>query len=260
MSKRNFISGDTINNMIKATTPDVLEVSVDLITKSFDGSKELRDYQKKDLAKLISLKRGANFSEQRTGKTPTIIMLCESLKQKVVVIVPPTLVHLTWLPQIKEWAGQEAQILFKKKNDKFYPMNVNERKALYEQFFNDPSSRYLLVSKDTWKTDFRSIVTEDKLKDCILVVDEAHYLKGLRSRSTTTIQADQVYRTSLAADRTYLLTGTPIVNYPSDIYGILKVLEPEVFGSWSSFVDYFWGFDFFNATLKNISFQKMKRS
>ena len=40
---------------------------------------ELREYQKEDVAKMLQMDCIGNFSEQRTGKTPTT---CASLAQR----------------------------------------------------------------------------------------------------------------------------------------------------------------------------------
>jgi superfamily II DNA or RNA helicase len=222
--------------------------------KSFDGTKELRQYQKDDLKFLINYKRAFNFSEMRTGKTPTTLMLCKNIGKKALVIVPPSLVQMTWLPQIKEWLGIEALSLFKKNKNGFVPMKTAERFEVYEKFFKSDEFNFLVVSKDTWKID------QDKIdltkNDFTLIVDEAHFLNKLRSKSKSTKQAWSVYETSTFASRVYLLTGTPIVNYPYELFGMLKVINDKVFVSRTAFVDYFFGYDVYNAPKPDYRDQK----
>lgn len=253
----NFLELDFINQDIRNKVQHLLDgLAIETIAFnreinffSHDKSRELRDYQKDDLKKLINLKRGCNFSEQRTGKTPTTILLCENLGKKTLVIAPPSLILMTWIPQIKEWTNKEAITTAKIVKNTYKPLNKTERIELYNNFFTSDNSDYLIVSKDTWKMDLE-MIDKNILKDFILIVDEAHYLKGLKTGSRSTKQGEKVLETSILADRVYLLTGTPIINYPSDIFGILRVLKPTYFQNWPQFIFYFWDFDAYNNPLK----------
>lgn len=60
----------------------------------------------------------------------------------------------------------------------------------------------------------------------IVVCDEAHRLKDSSSK-----RAKAIYPLCHAASRRFLLTGTPILNDMSDIYGQFKALDPGIFRS-----------------------------
>ena len=64
----------------------------------------------------------------------------------------------------------------------------------------------------------------------IAIADEAHYMKSRgakRSRLLIPILRK--------AKRCLLLTGTPILNHPVEIYNLLKIIRPDI---WISFVEY----------------------
>lgn len=75
-----------------------------------------------------------------------------------------------------------------------------------------------------------------------LICDEAHYLKTQSSQRTKSVR-------SLAAGIAHilLLTGTPLLNRPSELWPLLNILSPTAWGNW-------WGFAqrYCNARKKEI--------
>lgn len=76
-----------------------------------------------------------------------------------------------------------------------------------------------------------------------LIPDEAHYAKTPRSRRTLTLRA-----IAAMAERTWLCTGTPLLNNPPELWALMQVCESggrgaakDVFGSWAEFVKLFGG-------------------
>ena len=69
-----------------------------------------------------------------------------------------------------------------------------------------------------------------KFKCCI--ADEAHYLKTRDSKRSTTLLPILTQ-----AHRAILLTGTPMMNRPAEIFNLLRVLRPDIM---KSFIDYAW--------------------
>jgi len=60
----------------------------------------------------------------------------------------------------------------------------------------------------------------------IVVLDESHKVKDPSS-----LQSKAIYPLCHAADRRFILTGTPILNSMLDIFGQYKALDPAIFGS-----------------------------
>jgi SNF2 family DNA or RNA helicase len=65
-----------------------------------------------------------------------------------------------------------------------------------------------------------------------MLVDEGHFLNGYKSA-----QSKAVYRIGKKANKRMVLTGTPVRNEGSQIYGILHFLYPSRFSSYWSFVE-----------------------
>jgi len=87
----------------------------------------------------------------------------------------------------------------------------------------------IVVSKDIFKIDskyFRDLRKKKKNLIFCSIVDEAHFLRNYQSQ-----QSKSVY-TLKDSEYKMALTGTPIVNHASDIFGILKFLQPDVYTSY----------------------------
>jgi SWI/SNF-related matrix-associated actin-dependent regulator of chromatin subfamily A-like protein 1 len=77
----------------------------------------------------------------------------------------------------------------------------------------------------------------------VMVVDEAQYLKS--SRSERSIRARAIAEeVRNVGGRVWLLTGTPIMNKPPELWNMLRVadLEREAFESWKKFLELFGGY------------------
>ena len=68
-----------------------------------------------------------------------------------------------------------------------------------------------------------------KIKWAAVVLDEAHRLRGRKSQWTKNIA-------KLKANNVWMLTGTPIVNNPGDLWPLLRLCDPKTFSSYWKFV------------------------
>ena len=64
----------------------------------------------------------------------------------------------------------------------------------------------------------------------IIIVDEAHYLK-----SRDSLRAKNLVPVLMRTKRVLLLSGTPILARPAEIYNTLRILRPDVFYSFNEF-------------------------
>jgi SNF2 family DNA or RNA helicase len=67
-----------------------------------------------------------------------------------------------------------------------------------------------------------------------LVLDEAHRVKNRKAQVTKAVQV-----LSRLIPRRYLLTGTPILNRPDDLWSLLNILDPKTYRSYWRFVETF---------------------
>ena len=71
------------------------------------------------------------------------------------------------------------------------------------------------------------------------IADEAHYLKNNKAKRTKQFRA-----LAAGAERVWLLTGTPLLNRPPELWGVLQAanIAKKAYGSWMRFVKLFGGY------------------
>ncbi|WP_342252140.1 DEAD/DEAH box helicase [Spiroplasma endosymbiont of Amphibalanus improvisus] len=221
--------------------------------KTVEGSNlqvsNLRKYQQEDLKKIIGNNFIALFNEPRTGKTPTTL---EWLKHKdcdkIIVICPKSLQNLVWVEEIKKWYPtlKIYQVIDNEGN--VFPKN--QRLKYINNFFSkNISSGILIISKDTFKTCYKDIVYAPDQK-IAGVIDEAHWLRNNKTKQSATLQSKAVMHLRKHLSYAIILTGTPVVNHNSDLFGQLSFLYPKRFDNYWSFISYFWEIDFFKNPSK----------
>jgi hypothetical protein len=81
---------------------------------------------------------------------------------------------------------------------------------------------------------------KDVPENLVVVADEAHALKSAKAQRTTRFRA--IARAARArGGRTWLLTATPLLNRPPELWSLLQAadLATEAFGSWNQFLNLF---------------------
>lgn len=196
----------------------------------------LFDHQRTSKKKLVTImeehpynimtgrKSVLELSEVRTGKTPKIISIITDLQEKGVdcfVIVTPA--SLTY-----NFEGQ-AQELFGLESINFSKVKIPNRKEVVADFRQ--YGGILIISVSLIKNmleDFK------KLKNCMLIVDEADFLRNSGSKQT-----DAIKMLSGRCDGAILMTGTPLSGKLENIGNYYKVMWPSLFTSTVFFSDYF---------------------
>ncbi|RHZ36908.1 DEAD/DEAH box helicase [endosymbiont GvMRE of Glomus versiforme] len=187
---------------------------------------QLRPYQEKDVSFLSQQKSVGIFNEMRTGKTPTALAIFQRWKVPNLIIICPSILQAQWQEAVENWLNQPAYLLSY--------LSLAERQIIYQKFCQE-KNLIIIISKDIFKIDskyFRDLRKKKKPIFCSLI-DEAHYLRNYQSQQSKSLYTlkDSEYKMAL--------TGTPVVNHPSDIFGILKFLQPEIYTSYWKFAEEF---------------------
>jgi len=190
--------------------------------ESYEDSR-LRPYQAVDAEFIRKRNHAAVFNEQRTGKTPTTLIAVKDKLKKGVIVCPSGL-KLNWQREIKVWLNKEAIVI---------TGTPTARKRLYEAF-NTNTYGIIVISYETLRQDMGTLFVPKPFD--VLIADEVHRLRNFKTK-----QSRALYHLSTLAENVYALTGTPAVNHPADVYGILKLLRPVKFKSYWQFVDRYFG-------------------
>ena len=165
--------------------------------------------------------------EMGTGKTiQTLAALPDTTP---IVVVAPAVAKGVWLREARKWRPEMKVTVLSGRGSFRWP-EAGEMVVLnYDILPNDPAS------------DGASSYGNAPPGTC-LVADEAHALKSFKAKRTKKFRAlsDNVRG---QGGRTWLLTATPLLNRPTELWGILSAagLEREVFGTWGQFVSLFGG-------------------
>ena len=179
---------------------------------------ELRPYQKQDYEWYMTHNSTGNFSEQRTGKTPSVCVALGARKPKRALIVCPATLLYVWKHEVEKWSGLRAHVVesttfdFKSAPaDTVYIIN-------YEKLRGTTKNQTIITNLVKWKPD-------------AVIIDEAHRIKNRQSLTFTNL------RKLRQANWKVALTGTPSTNHPWDVWGILNWLFPSMYPSYWKFIN-----------------------
>lgn len=183
-------------------------------------TRELRDFQKRDLGKLLALPNGANFSVPGAGKTAVTYALYEAERMagrvERLLVVAPLSAFEAWMTESVECFGQ-APLLYRYDGD-----GLPER------------TEVCLVNYQRLAASYEQIAAWVAGKPCHVVLDEAHRMKrgwaGEWGRSALSL--------AYLAARRDVLTGTPAPQGMRDVEALLdftwpgqarRIIPPEIF-------------------------------
>ena len=159
------------------------------------------------------------------GKTVQVIAALNEINSVHAVIVCPATVKIHWARTIHEWSATPQHICILKTGRCKIPETATIIIVNYELLLNDKVYRQLLIRGQNTAYD-------------AVVIDEAHYLKNEEAQRTKRLLGPKTFLNF--AFYKWLLTGTPILNRPSEFWPILGALAPQCihpYLSWKSFTD-----------------------
>ena len=196
----------------------------------------LYEFQRAGVSFLLHARRAILADDMGLGKTAQAIAACERLRAGRVLVICPNTLKGNWAEEIEKWVpGRHVSVL----------RGTRERK---EQTVRGFVRGFLVVNIESVRRGYTKEVVgghtkrvpsgEPGLIDGLLgvrwdvvIVDEAHSIKNRKSGQTGGVR-----RLAAAAERVYLLTGTPIMNRVDELWSPLHVLYPARYSSFWAFV------------------------
>lgn len=199
-----------INNINKLISYDNISIKVSNQLKN-----TLRKYQKIGVKWLLSLKQngyGACLADDMgLGKTLQIITFLSDKRMendKTLIIVPKTLL-INWQREFNKFNPNLNVVLYH---------GIKRNKA-------DIKNNNIIIT--TYQTLLNDIETICNIKFNNIILDEAQYIKNTRSKAYNAIKL-------LKSEIKIALTGTPIENDLIEFWGLMKLLNPQIIGSYKS--------------------------
>jgi len=178
-------------------------------------SKDLKDYQKELLVLALALKRSVIVLDTGLGKTLIGLKFLEYLskkgKNKFLILVPKKALVKVWDQEKQKWN-----------------IDIKVEIQTIQKLLRDIKKK---VARGTYKEIEKIVESYDAI-----IIDEAHEIVAYNNRPKASYKVAK----ALASKSEYLLmlTATPVVNSPSDLYGYLSLIGfnirevKEILGKW----------------------------
>lgn len=188
-------------------------LSADELTQRLKESRvvrQLRDFQERDLRKLLGLPHGSNFSVPGAGKTFVTLAIYEAerVAGRVdrLLVVAPLSAFQSWTQEVEESLGGV----------------VTPSVFVPGELIRD-AAEILLVNYEKLPGNFEAIVNWASRHKSHVVLDEAHRIKRGRTGAWGRAALDLAWY----AERRDVLTGTPAPQHPSDLEALLNFVWPS---------------------------------
>jgi superfamily II DNA or RNA helicase len=167
----------------------------------------LTDFQRRDIAHLLSMRHGANFSVPGAGKTRVGLALYSAMRARGeagrLLVVSPKSAYESWL--------YESQVCFTE------PLT-----ARIMDKAPDPAAEVLIVNYERLDRSLAALASWLRAAPSMLILDEAHRMK---------LGAQGIYGSACMAlgplsRRRLILTGTPAPNGARDLENLLSFVWP----------------------------------
>lgn len=199
---------DAASLQVVSNDPPAVDLLGELAHGRFSLVRELREFQLRDLTKLLSLRHGANFSVPGAGKT-TVAYATHAVEQsrdrvdKLLVIAP--------LSAFGAWQEDAKAVLSPAPS-----VGRVGRDGI-------PSTDVVLVNYQRLPAMLDGLLSWVSTHRVHLVVDEAHRAKrGVGGEWGRAILALAPH-----VQRRDILTGTPAPNHPRDLVSLLNIVWPS---------------------------------
>lgn len=191
--------------------------------------KTLDEYQIESRDFLRDREFAGLFDAPGVGKTgPAIIAGYEKWKEtgRGVLVTAPAYLLSNWANEIRSFVPEASVSL----------ANGNGRARRTEALEADTT--FILTSYNNWSAGRRGdwhYPVLDEREWGALIFDEAHRLRGRNSLCTGHVRELRKRRSPNARTPLWFLTGTPVVNNPSDLYPLLALWRPSEYRSYWRF-------------------------
>lgn len=232
-----------------------LNIPDSLVTKAIQGTEESRaaieraktitrhdgcklfPFQIEGVEFLALHKRALLGDDMGLGKTPMTLVALP--KNRSVILICPASLKYNWNDEISSWRPDYKTIICKGK-DSFVIPEPGEVCIINYDILPKWLSPTKVIGKTKQGKDFKGAdltpEQKEKLSKTIVIADECQLVKNYKAE-----RSKRIGELTKIADVVWFLTGTPLLNRATDLYGILQSGNMNIF-SWDRFVKLFDGY------------------
>jgi SWI/SNF-related matrix-associated actin-dependent regulator 1 of chromatin subfamily A len=196
-----------------------IEVAENRVPGIIPAAPILFDYQKSGVAFMMRNQRALNADGVGLGKSGQAITAAMASGCKRILVVCFNFLVPNWDTEIQKWTGKTATIVRAGKDGLFKASSSRLEKLVDE-------SQFCLVHYEILS---KAKCVIDTQWDCV-ILDESHAVKEKKSGRAKSAR-------KLRAKYIYLLTGTPLLNRPIELWSQLDIIAPGEFGNYWTFGD-----------------------
>lgn len=176
-----------------------------------------RPFQAEGIREIMANPQHLLADEMGLGKTIQAIGVINNMPvQRVLIICPPSLKY-NWAGELRTWLSRPMRIGIV--GDKFDKTQTDNGTLIAIVAYNAAHNYLEQLRRRPWD---------------LLVADEAHNMQNPKSRRTRAVLGNRARKfpkwSSIPADRTLFMTGTPMRNRPENLWPLLTVLDPSGLG------------------------------
>jgi SNF2 family DNA or RNA helicase len=200
------------------------------IPELFNQEHPLREYQIIGLDWLVTMHdrslNGILADEMGLGKTiQTIALLAHLASEQGIwgphLVVVPASVLLNWEIEFKRWCPSLKILAY---------YGTQKQRQQKRKGWNKPDTFHVCITSYNLVVQDKNILKKKKWH--YLILDEAHYIKNLKSQYWQTLL-------NFNTHSRLLLTGTPLQNSVMELWSLMHFLMPQIFQSHSEFKEWF---------------------
>jgi len=189
----------------------------------YTNNLKLTDYQVKGVRYLLEIKNVILNMGLGSGKTLTSLYGANELIKnkpdaKILILCPASMKRLVWEKEINKFFPNMTYVVVEG--------SKQERKNMYAK------GKVLIVSMETARTMFDREILKNVVWDAV-IIDEASKL----IKNHTTLSNKMV--SSLTSIHRWALTGYVVENSITDVFGIMKFIDKNLFTNFDTFKDWF---------------------
>lgn len=181
---------------------------------------DLYPYQKEDGSRVAdSDQNWLLCHEMGVGKTPITIWAIEKAGYNLPLIVCPNSLKFEWVRQVSEWTDHGTAIS---------KQHAQQRRLedIVRSFTHPNGVKYRVINYETLRVDDVEILRAVPWD--VIVFDEIHKLRNTKtSHLKKIVDATWQFLNHYPDAKIIGLSGSPIMNYPDDLYGPLSTCFPE---------------------------------
>jgi len=178
-----------------------------------------------------------------TGKTIVTIVAANTLGFRRILVICPAHVRDTWVNEIRAWQTLGHLIIPVKANSQYDPTLLVSITSSWVIINYDILQRRPEIKARSWD---------------LLICHESHLLKNFMARRTCEIFGGKYKGKRIApipVDKALLLSGTPFLNRPDELYTQISYLDPTNWPSFKSFIKQYYEDDARSADLRRVTGQ-----